>query len=145
MSLTKDQWNQVRAELDCAGSYGKCVLMINEVRITLMREFISKNKVSIVVYRDGYISLKGCWPKDAEHTPELVSVYRKRSKAAYAEKKKAELIKVFGKREARKVFDIDRVSVWYEPWFPTYGALERQYKKLENVELVSIGYGAKDE
>jgi len=145
MSLTKDQWNQVRAELDRALGWGECVLMIDGVRITLMREFISKNKVAIAVYRNGFFSLKGCWPRDAEHTPELVSVYRRRSKAAYVGKKKAELIKVFGKREARKVFDIDRVSVWYEPWFPTYGALERQYKKLENVELVSIGYGAKDE
>jgi len=141
MSLTKDQWLQVKSELDCAGDHGKCELMINGVRITLMREFISKNKVAIAVYRDGIFTLRGCWPGDSEHTTELVSVYRKRSKAAYPPKKKAGLIKVFGKRRARNTFDIDRVSVWYEPWFPTYGALERQYKKLENVELVRIGYG----
>jgi len=141
MNLTKDQWSQVKAELDKAGSCGRCELLMNTVRVTLIRQFISKNKVAIVVYRDGFMTLKGCFIDDAEHTPEIACLYRKRSKAAYPAKKKAEFIKTFGKREARKLFDIDRVSVWYEPWFPTYGALEHQYKKLDTVELVSIGYG----
>jgi len=35
MSLTKDQWLQVKCELDSGGAYGRCVLMINDVRITL--------------------------------------------------------------------------------------------------------------
>jgi len=141
MSLTKQQWQKLEEELDF-GSFGEAKLKLDDDTINLQRKFISKNTVAIAVYINGTIKPGWGVVNMDMFDPKVKQLWRKRTKSLYGHKKKKELIKIFGIRRARKDFDIDKTTEWYEPYFPTFGALKRLYKKIENLEVISIGYKA---
>lgn len=140
MSLTAEQWAGIKQELGGACYLGRVELMIDGVKTVLTKEASGENKLVIAVYRDGFMALKGTHKSDKDFDEEAAKVHRKRTLSLYKPKEKAKLIKDFGKREAYRSFNLDAVSEWYEPWFPKIDPLIKQYKKLENIELISIGY-----
>ncbi|NOR71610.1 MAG: hypothetical protein GQ532_18305 [Methylomarinum sp.] len=139
MSLTKEQWETLEKELD-RGSWGEATLKLDNDTINLQRVFISKNTIAIGVYING--TIKPGWGVVSldMFDPKVKQLWRKRTKSLYGGKRKQEFIKVFGIRRARKEFDIDKKTEWYEPYFPTFGGLKRLYKKNENLELICVGY-----
>jgi len=141
MSLTKQQWQKLETELDF-GAFGQAKLKLDDNTISLQRKFISKNTVAIVVYINGTIKPGWGIVNLDMFEPKVKLLWRKRTKSLYSDKKKKEFIKIFGIRGARKDFDIDKKTEWYEPHFPTFGGLKRLYKKIENLEVISIGYKA---
>lgn len=136
-SITAAQWQQIENEM--SGSYGRVEFILNGTKINLEKQFIAENRLGILVFIDGSIDYSWCHAD--KPNPIAQQVWRKRSKSLYSAKKKAELIKGIGKRRAKEWFpSIDKKSEWLEPYFTQFGPIKRQYRKLEGLELVSLGY-----
>lgn len=72
--------------------------------------------------------------------PITKQVWHKKTMALYKTKEKEKLIKIWGKREAKKYFpDLDKRIIFYSPYFEKFSVLKRQFSKCENLELKEIG------
>ncbi|WP_299001747.1 hypothetical protein [uncultured Shewanella sp.] len=136
-AITVEQWQQIEKEM--SGVFGRVEFLLNGTKINLEKQFIAENRLGILVFINGSINHGLCYADPLD--PIAQQVWRKRSKALYSAKKKAELLKGFGKRRAKEWFpNIDKKREWLEPYFPQFGSLKRQYSKLEALTLVSLGY-----
>lgn len=135
--VTPEQWEQIEQELQ--GFYGKVTLKLQGRELTLVKSMYSENRLAIVVYIDG--KYKPAWglPEHKERDPFVDQIWRKRTKSLYPPKKKAKIIKVLGKRRASKEFELDKKYIGYVPVFNTAKSLINQYKKIKDLEFISIG------
>ncbi len=143
MAISNEQWAEVQRELE--GLYAQAKFRYEGVRIQVTRVAVSEGKYALAVYLDG--SICAGWGHadiggpNPSFKPVTEMLWRKRSKAMYPPKEKERLIKEFGKRKAENFFPgFNKTQVWYEAVFMSASSLVRQYKKLEGLELVSVGY-----
>jgi len=143
MSITKDQWAAVEAELK--RPYGRCDFSVDGNDISVQREGYSEGRTCLVVYINGSWTFGWGSPESDKFRPITTLVWRKRSNALYKPKQKASLIKAFGGvRKTRERFPkLDKVSVRYEPIFFKASALVRQLRRIptKDIRLGRIGHG----
>src|SRR5690606_38324265 len=108
--------------------------------ITVKRVRIKENRLALAVYINDQIIWKHGIQNDEQ--PELIrKVWRKRTVAAYSPVKKQKIIKSFGKRRAKELFpSLDKVTTYYDPTFNTAKSVVRQFKKLDGLAVVKIGF-----
>lgn len=134
--ITKEQWENIKKELSC-GVYGSVKFKLDETELLVVRNFISENQLAITVFIDGKIKIGAGWTDSDIFNPITEKVWCKTSSSYYKPKEKAKIIKIWGKKEAYKRYELDKKMIRYLPFFSTYASFERQYKKLENLELIS--------
>ncbi|KPZ65697.1 hypothetical protein AN392_01245 [Pseudoalteromonas sp. P1-16-1b] len=137
MAITKEQWTEIEKHL--AGLFSSVIFKYGEFEITVTRGRVSESKTSLVVYVDGVI--KGGWySKDNERPACIPDVWRKRTRAKYTTKSIKSFEKIWGKRRAKKEMpELYEVTQYHTCDFTTAKSLVRQYKKLEDLELIKIG------
>lgn len=133
--ITKEQWEKIRREL--SGVYGSVKFKVDETELLVKKGFIAENKLAILVYINGAIQLGQGYTDSEVYNPITQKVWCTKTRSYYKPKEKEKLIKIWGKREAYKRHDLDKKIVSYIPYFGTYATFERQYKKLENLELIT--------
>lgn len=130
--ITKEQRTIILEQLN--SPFETVYLMCDGYEITLKIERY-KMKLVIGIYVNG--SIKGDWlinPKDHPESKFLAIRY----KSYYSPKNKAEIIKVFGKREANKRFDLDKKHEYKLPYFNTANAaLTHLIKVSKSIELLT--------
>lgn len=90
-----------------------------------------------MVYINGVIQLGQGYTSSEVFNPITKKIWCAKTRSYFKQKEKEKLIKIWGKREAYKRYDLDKKIVSYVPYFNTYATFERQYKKLENLELIT--------
>lgn len=138
MSLTKEQQAELLKELE--ELYPLAQLRLGDVQITIGRMRTSENKMELMVGLDDKIDYLWGFPDLNDYRPETEQLWRKVTKAKYKPAMVKKLIKDLGKRRARKHLpDYDARLVRYDPCFNTAASLVRQYARIKELELVSIG------
>jgi hypothetical protein len=133
--ISKEQWTGIENEL--AGFYPHMKFKYLGREISINRVKIKEGRFDLAVYIDGVICWGNAIPSSDSFDPIVKDVWRERKKAIYSPKKKAAIIKNFGKRKAKQYFDnLDEVLVFYDPTFISAKSLVRQFKKLEGLEVV---------
>lgn len=133
--ITKEQWEEIKKQL--AGVYGDVKFKLDETELFVKKGFIAENKLAILVYINEAIQLGQGYTDSKVFNPITQKVWCTKTRSVYKPKEKEKLIKIWGKREAYKRHDLDKKIVSYVPYFGTYATFERQYKKLENLELIT--------
>lgn len=141
-AITKEQWQQIEAEL--SGHFVGVQFKYQGYEIGIARERKNESTTVLVVYINGEI--KGRWitskPELQEDLPKcLVEVWCKRSIASYPPKFIDRIEKIYGKRRAKKEYpDLHSRREWFEPFFSKSSVLCRQFKKLEGLELTEAHF-----
>jgi hypothetical protein len=137
MAITKEQWAEIEKHL--ISFYGSVIFKYDEFEITVTRGRVSESKTSLVVYVDDVI--KGAWFIEDKERPSCIpDVWRKRTRAKYTSKSIKNAEKIWGKRRAKKEMpELYEKNEYHVCDFSTAKSLVRQYKKLENLELIKIG------
>lgn len=131
MKLNKEQKLFIIEQLN--SQFKSVHLMCDGYEITLKMERY-KMKLVISIYINGCI--KGAWGIKPEEHPES-KFLAIRQKSYYPAKRKAEIIKAFGKREANKRFDLDKKLEYKLPFFTTpQAALNHLIKVSDSIELI---------
>ena len=133
--ITKEQWEKIKREL--SGVYGSVKFKLDETELFVKKGFIAENKLAILVYINEAIQLGQGYTDSEVFNPITQKVWCTKTRSYFKQKEKEKLIKIWGKREAYKRHDLDKKIVSYTPYFGTYATFERQYKKLENLELIT--------
>ena len=136
--ITKEQWEDIEKRL--SGIYGHVELKLDDKKIGIAKELIAENKLGLVVYIDGSFTLGWGMPSSELFNPIVEQLWHKRTKSYYSSREKTSLIKIWGKREVKKHHDLDKKQTWYEPMFNKFSVLKSQFKKIENLEVIKIGY-----
>jgi hypothetical protein len=142
--ITKEMWEDIAAEM--SGSWVDIAFSYKGHKVSVNRVRKSESKTCLQVYIDGHI--KGEWLLiSAENCISdkapaiLADVWCKESKSIYKPSHKAQVIKIWGKREAKKRYpDIDEKMVFLVPSFSKASVLCRQFKKLEGMTLVKANF-----
>ena len=138
--ITKEQWLQIEEELKRL--YCRVVFDYQGQELSVQRMRTGEGRMDLVVYLDGQINWGWGWPNQKDDfKPEIKPVWRKRSRSLYSPARKKALIKSVGKRAAKKHFPKldDKLENW-EPIFTSAAVLVRQYKKVADLTLKSIGH-----
>lgn len=135
--ITKDQWEEIEKGL--SGSYGAVKFKLGEKEITLEKRFIKENVLAICVFIDGQLQPAMGWPGN-HFDPIVEQLWNKRSRSVYSPTEQKRIIKVWGKREAKKYHDLDKKVEWYEAFFKTFASMQRKYKKIEGLEFVRTDF-----
>ncbi|EKE75208.1 hypothetical protein [Gallaecimonas xiamenensis] len=141
-SITKEQWASVQEEL--AGSFAMVAFQHGEVRVSINRARVSESRSALAVYLDGQICVSWGHPcvKDG-YREDICRYWRRRSSAVYSPKEKARLIKAYGKRRVKQHFpNLDDAYVWWDCTFNTAQSLVTQFKKLDGLKVLAIGFAA---
>ena len=138
MSITTEQWQKIEENLTT--SIASVKFQMESDAITVKRVRIKENRLALAVYINDEIVWKHGMESDEQ--PELIrKVWRKRTVAAYSPVKKQKIIKSFGKRRAKELFpSLDKVTTYYDPTFNTAKSVVRQFKKLDGLAVVKIGF-----
>ncbi|WP_139203132.1 hypothetical protein [Amphritea atlantica] len=107
----------------------------------MRRELVKEGRFELIVYFDRTLSIGWGWKTSDHYDPLTEVLWHKRTKSLYSPKKRAEIIKSLGKRNAKRLFPkLEEHMEWYEPVFSTAATLVRQYKKVEGLSLESVGF-----
>ncbi len=132
MSLSKEQKEFILEQLN---SQFKTVHLICDGYDIALKMERFKMKLVIGIYVNG--SVKGVWATKPEDHPES-KFLASHHKSYYSAKRKAEIIKVFGKREANKRYDLDKKFEYKLPYFNTArAALNHLIKVSDSIELLA--------
>ena len=134
MSLTKEQKEFILNQL--TSQFSRVDLLCDGFEVQLKLERVQNLKLAIGVYVNGW--MKGSWllkPEDYKESKFLPV----RTKSAYSPKKKQEIIKAFGKREAYKSFPkLDAKIEIKSSYFNTArSALSHLIKVSDSIELLT--------
>ena len=141
--INSEQWEKIEQEL--SGSFGSVKLSLDGKEIHLTKKLVAENQLGIVIYIDGSYSLAWGMVDHEFYDSFVTKVWKQRNKYYHPPKQQKQIIKIWGKREAKKRYDFSKKHIWYQPLFEKFGPLKRQYQKLEGLEIISIGYtGAAD-
>ncbi len=138
MSISTELWQKIEENLTT--SMASVKFQMESDAITVKRVRIKENRLALAVYINDQIIWKHGMQNDEQ--PELIrKVWRKRTVAAYSPVKKQKIIKSFGKRRAKELFpSLDKVTTYYDPTFNTAKSVVRQFKKLDGLAVVKIGF-----
>lgn len=139
MAVTTEQWAEIEEELKRL--HGHVKLLLNGRQLSLEKRLVKENQLAVMVFIDGIIQPGAGWP-DSKLFDEFVKlVWRERTSSVYKPKERAEIIKIFGKREAKKRFPKldEKLSIWVAD-FTTAASLRRKLQKLKDLEVISIGF-----
>ena len=143
-TITKEQWQQIEEELK--GMFCDVRFNVQGHELLVRRAQVAEGRWELVVYIDKSITPFWGMPSHKEYLPVVEKVWRKRSKAHYSPKRQKEIIKIWGKRRAKKEWpDLEEKYHWYDFIFKTASSVVRQYRRIEGLELISIGYQAEPE
>lgn len=141
MTINKDQWDQIKHELQ--GSYGRVKLSLEGKKITLQKALVKENQLAILVFVDGRISAGWGFPDQSDFREFVKKLWRKRTIAIYKPKEKERIIKAFGKRGAKKFFPrLNEVREFWVADFSTFDSMRRVLQKNKSLEVITIGYSA---
>lgn len=132
--ITKEQWELIKNKL--TGIYGMVEFLLDGKKIMITRELVSENTLGLIVYIDGKFIVGWGYPGE-NYNVIVETLWNKKTRSKHTLKWKKEITKIYGKREAKKRFNLDEKYTWYIPLFSKYSVLERQYKKIKNLELVT--------
>ena len=143
MSISKEVWQQIEDGLKSTFASAEFKLGNDEIHVTRVR--LSESKTALAVYINGKI--KGSDTGITKDAPEInQQVWRKRTRAKYQPKFKAQVIKIWGKREAKKRYsDLEDKHVFFDPTFNTAASVVRQFKKIDGLEVVRVGVKTAEE
>lgn len=132
VTLTKQ--NKAEYEQKLTHSFGELRLHCDGYDVTLQ---VQQDKMKLVVstYVNGFF--KGEWMGLGEKRDHPESKFlNKRTVRAYSPKKKADLIKKFGKRRAYELFDLDHEKSYYtSTWSNGKTAINHLLKVCKSVEV----------
>lgn len=129
--LTKEQ--KAKIEKTLAFPYGSVNFRIDGFEVTAKVEPYKVRQWTVVVYVDGY--WKSEYLKVGHEFQKRF--YRLKKVSWFSPKRKADLIKVFGKREANKRFDFDKAGYYGLPnWNSVKAMLSHFEKNNESIVLV---------
>ncbi|RUQ10680.1 hypothetical protein [Aeromonas dhakensis] len=147
MSISKEQWKAIEAELQ--GAWVHMLFDLNGHKISVTSERKTESTTVLAVYIDG--AIKGTWMKvleDIDPADEFMNKvvkqifchkfhkrYGKKDLENYAKAKRQ-----CGAKFANELYGKDPEKQGTTYLFPAFGsstALVRQYKKIEGLELVS--------
>lgn len=133
MSLTKEQKAFILEKLN--HQYSTVKIKCNDHEISLCLERVAKMKLAVSVYVDGFS--KSIWLfKPDEHIES--KFYPTLYKSYYSAKQKAELTKIWGKREVKKRHDLDARYEYKLPFFNSArAAINHLIKVSDSIELIS--------
>jgi hypothetical protein len=139
MTITSEQWKEVEKEL--YGSYGTVKLKHQANELTLNKILIAENKLAIAVYINGQIKPSMGHPDFDSFDQCTEQYWHRKTKAKYPPSRQKSLLKIWGKRELKnKGVDLESKHIWYDPCFTKFNPLKAQFKKLNDLEITSIGY-----
>lgn len=129
--MTKEEWGIVEKKL--AGIYCSATLMCDGYRLTLCLEPISKMGLAICAYINGTMDFKYA----LDECEERKRFFCVRTKAAYTQKERKDLIKSCGKRWLKnRGFELDKVYTSYYPWWKSFRSLKAHLiKNNTSIEL----------
>jgi hypothetical protein len=147
MTISKEQWQAIAAELKGGWVQVKFKLHGHEIYITRARK--SESTTVLAVYIDGEI--KGAWMKvieDIDPADEFMNqvvkqVFFHKFKARYSKKELETMAKHkrrLGAKRMKEMFgEAPEKAGWtyLAPYFGSSAALVRQFKKIDGLELVS--------
>lgn len=132
--ITKKEWEYIKSYL--SGRRGSIEFELGKDKITVNKTQLNENKLGITVYFNENIDWN--WGVKGDTFNSIVEkIWMKRTKSIHTAKRKKELIKELGKRAAIKHFGLDDKFTVYTPIFSSYTTLERQFKKIESLKLVT--------
>lgn len=139
MAITKERWAEIEKHLQ--GSFAHVKLTLEGRELTLEKRFVKENQLAILVFIDGTIRVTNGWPDHDQFDEFVQKVWRERKLSYYKPKEQARIIKAFGKRDAKKHFPKlgEKLSFWVAD-FSTAASLRRKLQKLDDLEVISIGY-----
>ena len=144
MPINNDQWQDIEEHL--RSGFTPVRFKLDGHNISVKRGFVSESRTALVVFINGLVELKHSGISG--DSPDIVKkVWRKRSQAKHKEAFKQKIIKIYGKRGAKKAWPglDDRIEYFY-PTYTTAKSLVRQFKKLQGIELISERFkSAEDE
>ncbi|MBM6483472.1 hypothetical protein ACQ9AT_00565 [Klebsiella pneumoniae] len=138
MAISKEQWASVQNTL--GGLYGsvKFKLPTGE-EIHVIKSFVAENKTALVVWIDGQRGNGWGWPHLDHFRPVVRQVWRRRTF-----RPGAAMVRNISKQRGGKAFlkrkenaHLFEVREYWEPWFSTAASLVRQFKKIDELELVA--------
>ena len=133
-TLTKDEWAKVETAL--SGLIGHVKLKVDGRIITLDRTFIKKNRLGIIVYVDGTLNLKWCFPAAGESFAET-RYYRPVSRWYWTPASRARLKKKSKRFLKEMGYDPDRKLLHYSYYWTDPAAIRRHYQKIfTSIELI---------
>lgn len=138
LSVSSENWQRIEENLLTTMASVKFKIADDEIHIA--RVAVKENRTALAVYINNKIVWKHGMQSDEQ--PELIrKVWRKRTIASYSPAKKKKIIEDFGKRNAMKYFpNLDKATTYYDPMFNTAKSLVRQFKKLDGLVVVKIGF-----
>lgn len=112
------QWNGIENTLDNV-LFQEVRLLIDGYRVAARKVVTGKNQLGILIYVNGEI--RGEWvtaADDGEPVEVARRFWREKRRSLYPPKKRAQLVKAYGKRRVRQYFpDIDKVlRIWLPEW-----------------------------
>ncbi len=128
---TRDEWKAIEEKLSLPYFEG-VVLLIDGYEISLQVSRLKSLQFTVVVY------VNGCWTGRmlTEDCEERRRFMRPRSRSLFTGKKKAEMERAVGKRYFKANFA--RVLTWWEPNWPSVGALRRHLlANNSSIQIVS--------
>lgn len=143
MSITKDQWTQIEAQL--SGVFGRVELICDGYKINAAIQNVSPMKLGIVIYVDGIT--KGEWLFNKEES-EIPQKFHHEIKHFISKPKMREWLI---KQSKSRVWDKDRrdefaadakkTHSYWLPYWPNAKAFCRHIRKTcASIELVKIGH-----
>ncbi|MDT8383024.1 MAG: hypothetical protein RRB22_01265 [Gammaproteobacteria bacterium] len=134
--LTKQQWQEVEERLK--QFFSPVYLNCDGYKVTLVLERVDQFNNAIRLYVDGVFRGKWLLKKDDAWCEEARRFLPLRTKARYSEKEKKQLIRVFGKKDAREKFNIDGRIEGRQIFWKAFGPLKRHFiANNETIELVT--------
>lgn len=132
--ITNEEWKTI--EKDLKGIFGRVDFKLGDKKITIAKEFISENKLAYIVYIDGQYSFSWGEPEHENFDCIVEKIWHKNTRSLYKPSEVKKLVKIWGKRRLKKEYpNLEKKIVRYFPWFEKYSVLQRQFKKIKELEL----------
>lgn len=132
--ITKEQWEDIKSKL--SSPFDSVNFMLDGKKLTVKKQCISDTQLAWIVYIDGTINVTWGYPTEETFLPLVEKVWHKKTKSLYTAKEKAKIIKIWGKRKAKAYFpELDKKMIMYRAMFSKYSVLEKQFKKIDGLEL----------
>lgn len=134
---TAEQWKQFEQRLGAL--YNPAYANCDGYLVLCTLERVERTQLGITVYVDGW--LRGKWllsNEDGEYPEQGRRFYQERSKSVHPEKQRRKLEKIFGKREAKRRFSLDKKITWRVPYWRSARSLRTHLiKQNQSIQLLS--------
>jgi hypothetical protein len=125
MAITGKEWKSIEAELKPKYT-GSVFFECNGVEVSVVKMMIKENTLALVIL--------------VSDENKVTSFYRKTEKSLHTKKEQNRVVAVVGKKVAQTKLNVFSKDIDFSPIFKTFYTFKSQYRKIENLKLVSIGY-----